>query len=649
MAIVDVSLLLRAKDEASGVLQKVGAAAEGVGKTMTNAFQTGGLAATAALGAIGAVGAAAIKIGSDFQQAGIAFETMLGSADVAKKTLGDLAKFAKSTPFEFPQLLDASKRLLAYGMEADNLIPTLKNLGDIAAGVGMEKLPQLVLAFGQVKAATKLTGMELRQFSEAGVPLLEALVKQANAAGGVLTKVGGISKSAASKMNSLTERLVDQEFRFKLLTDAGKQNTMGFKTLTHEMDQTKAKLGEFGKAGAEHFVRVKTTAQEMIEKISDGDVKFEDVQKALAGMTAEGGKFFNLMEKQADTFSGRMSNIRDSITFLLADIVGVSIQEGGKVREGSLFDVMSKGAKVLLDGLTVLQPKIVEITTFITQNQIALGAVAGAILGLLVVAIGAFIVAFGAAIATAAAFAAVFAVIGAAIVAFVTHFDEAKAFILTKFDEIKLGIEEKLLLIHNGWDAFWSQDLPFLLGKGLRMIMETLIKWGVELFVWWNTLPQQIAQAVMDNWPQITAAVSSIASAMGNVWMENLNKMIDAIRTFPERAKNALVSNFKGNLDATKSFLSGLLNLQGFATGGVVPGPLGEPRAIIAHGGEEVSPPSRQMGSSIGGNSGVNFNVHIGLYAGSAIEKREIARELYKELTVLASAENKTVQQLFGR
>jgi tape measure domain-containing protein len=120
---------------------------------------------------------AAIGGASDYEQARIAFETMLGSADDARVLLTDISEFAKKTPFDLPGVVQGAKSLLAYGIEADNLLPTLDSLGNIAAGVGRDKLPQLILAFGQVRAAGQLTGAELRQFTEAGVPLLEELAK----------------------------------------------------------------------------------------------------------------------------------------------------------------------------------------------------------------------------------------------------------------------------------------------------------------------------------------------------------------------------------------------------------------------------------------------------------------------------------------
>lgn len=118
-----------------------------------------------------------VKVAGDFEQFNIAFETMLGSADRAKKLLGDITEFAAKTPFELPELIEGSKRLLAFGFAGEKIIDTMRTLGNITAGVGREKMPQLILALGQVRAATRLRGQELRQFTEAGVPLIEELAK----------------------------------------------------------------------------------------------------------------------------------------------------------------------------------------------------------------------------------------------------------------------------------------------------------------------------------------------------------------------------------------------------------------------------------------------------------------------------------------
>lgn len=134
-----------------------------------------------ALGTLGAgagfLGKQILGVSADFEQARISFTTMTGSVEAADKLIRDMFEFAKTTPFELQGLQTATQRLLAYGFTQDNVLSELRVLGDIASGVGTEKLPQLILAYGQVKAATRLTGMELRQFTETGVPMIDALAE----------------------------------------------------------------------------------------------------------------------------------------------------------------------------------------------------------------------------------------------------------------------------------------------------------------------------------------------------------------------------------------------------------------------------------------------------------------------------------------
>src|SRR5690242_6734241 len=118
-----------------------------------------------------------VNSAAGFEQTQVAFKTMLGSAEEAEKLLRNLANFAKATPFQLTELEDASKRLLAFGTAADDLIPTLTMLGNIAAGVGTDKMPQLVRAFGQIQAKGFLMGQELLQLTETGIPIIEELAK----------------------------------------------------------------------------------------------------------------------------------------------------------------------------------------------------------------------------------------------------------------------------------------------------------------------------------------------------------------------------------------------------------------------------------------------------------------------------------------
>lgn len=155
-------------------------------------------------GVMAAATAVFLKEASDMEQVEVAFETMLGSVELAKKTIQDLRDFAVNTPFNFKGVVDLSKRLLAFGFQAEELIPTMTRLGNIAAGVGKEKLPFLVLALGQVRTAGKLTGQELRQFTEAGVPLLEELAKTM---GKSLTEIESLKRAGKISFNDVENAL----------------------------------------------------------------------------------------------------------------------------------------------------------------------------------------------------------------------------------------------------------------------------------------------------------------------------------------------------------------------------------------------------------------------------------------------------------
>jgi len=75
-----------------------------------------------------------VEQAAEFEQADIAFTTILGSAELAQDKLEELFQFAAKTPFTIPGIQASAKQLLAVGITADDLIPTLKSLGDNSVG-----------------------------------------------------------------------------------------------------------------------------------------------------------------------------------------------------------------------------------------------------------------------------------------------------------------------------------------------------------------------------------------------------------------------------------------------------------------------------------------------------------------------------------
>lgn len=105
---------------------------------------------------------------ADYQQTQIAFEALLGSAQRATGFLTQLRNFAEVTPFDFRGVSDGARRLLAVGFAARDVIPTLTDIGNVAAnlGAGTEEINGVIRALGQMKGKGKASAEELNQISE---------------------------------------------------------------------------------------------------------------------------------------------------------------------------------------------------------------------------------------------------------------------------------------------------------------------------------------------------------------------------------------------------------------------------------------------------------------------------------------------------
>ncbi|MDR2006908.1 MAG: tape measure protein [Acidaminococcales bacterium] len=139
-----------------------------------------GLAGIAA--GLAAAGAAAVKMAADMEQTRMAFTTLLKDAGKADAFLREMEKFAKTTPFDMPGVLNASKMLLAFGFQAEQVKPMLTSIGDAssALGLGADGVQRLTLALGQMNAAGKVNAQDMRQLVTAGVPAWEFLAKSAD-------------------------------------------------------------------------------------------------------------------------------------------------------------------------------------------------------------------------------------------------------------------------------------------------------------------------------------------------------------------------------------------------------------------------------------------------------------------------------------
>ena len=172
--ILDSSKYMAAIAKAEARMDKFAGKMQSVGNRMTTIGKNLSLKLTTPLLALGATG---LKVASDMEQAGVAFEVMLGSAEKAKNLMGELQEFAEKTPFEFPEIRQSAQSLLAFGVEAENIVPTLTNIGDVASGVGMS-VTELAEIYGKAKVQGRLFAEDINQLTGRGIPIIGELAKQ---------------------------------------------------------------------------------------------------------------------------------------------------------------------------------------------------------------------------------------------------------------------------------------------------------------------------------------------------------------------------------------------------------------------------------------------------------------------------------------
>lgn len=185
----ELALVIKGQNELAGMVRDVKRDLNSIEKaanSVTGSIKRAGETAAGFLFAeattrIADLGASVVRTGIDFnsmkEQAEIAFTTMLGSGTGAKRFLDELAAFAAKTPFEFPELVQASQRMLAMGFTSRQVLPTLTAIGDAVAamGGGSEMIDRVTRALGQMQAKGKVSAEEMLQLTEAGIPAWQNL------------------------------------------------------------------------------------------------------------------------------------------------------------------------------------------------------------------------------------------------------------------------------------------------------------------------------------------------------------------------------------------------------------------------------------------------------------------------------------------
>ena len=137
---------------------------------------------------------------AEFELQRVALGSIIGDLNEANAMFEQIKAAAVKSPFQIKELVTYTKQLAAYKIESDELFETTQKLADVSAGLGVG-MERLVLAYGQIRATGYLRASEVRQLTEAGIPIVEELAKK-------MSQLRGETVSAAEVMGLISERAI---------------------------------------------------------------------------------------------------------------------------------------------------------------------------------------------------------------------------------------------------------------------------------------------------------------------------------------------------------------------------------------------------------------------------------------------------------
>ena len=185
-----------------------------------------------------------ISVRGEFQKTEIAFGTMLKSEEKAQALMGEMVDLAAKTPFGLTDVTDGAKRLLAFQVPAEQVVDTLRRMGDVAAGLGVP-MGQLIHVYGQVKAQGKLMTNALYQFMNAGIPMTAELAKVMGVAENEVKDLISAGKVGFPEVQSVINNLTNEGGLFFNLMEQQSASLSGqIANLEDAIEQTYNKIGE---------------------------------------------------------------------------------------------------------------------------------------------------------------------------------------------------------------------------------------------------------------------------------------------------------------------------------------------------------------------------------------------------------------------
>jgi len=231
------------------------------------------------------------RVSAEFEMQRVTLGAILNDTQAAGKLFGQLKELAVRSPFQFKDLATYAKQLSAYSIPVNELYETTKMLADVSAGLGVG-MDRLVLAYGQIRSASFLRGQEVRQLTEAGIPILVELRKQ-------FVELGEEGITVGDVFDKISKRLVPFEMVEKVFKNMTEEGGKFFEMQEVQAETLKGKISNLTDAYQIMFSEIGDKksgllkgAVDLARSLADN---YQKVGRALVALVAAYGSYRAIM------------------------------------------------------------------------------------------------------------------------------------------------------------------------------------------------------------------------------------------------------------------------------------------------------------------------------------------------------------------
>lgn len=360
-------------DEAAGKGGKFGNVLGGMGGLVKGA----GLAGLAV--GLAGVGKQMISSNAEMERYTTQLGVLIGDAGKTNKLLDELKIFGAQTPFEFPELAEASRNLIAFGFSAGETVPELKKVGDISSAVGAN-IGEIAEIYGKARVQGTLYAEDINQLVGRGIPVIQEFAKQLNVSEAEVKKLASEGKIGFPQLQKAFTDLTSEGGKFHGMMEAQSKTFEGL------VSTFKDNIGGILRdLGGPLFDAVKGGLTQIMTIVQS-----DTVQKAVGSVGKALGSvltvLMGVLEKVLPAVTSLLGPIGDTVVTLLEPIGALVSAVLGPVSDmiqqvaGPVGQLLTTLASIVSG---VLMPVIQAVSPILTSLTTIIGSVVSVVVGLL--------------------------------------------------------------------------------------------------------------------------------------------------------------------------------------------------------------------------------------------------------------------------